>query len=259
MHPSTDRVQDPSRPKYYTGHGVRRQPRSPSAKAPPRELARLVSLGSDYWNLRLNGKPVTAEWRDVFIAEGPPPSRKDVPPALYSRLHSIAPAPPFRIPVWLVLKLTALGMEPRPVRLESRPGDGKPLLASATFEDPSAREGIRLILGTCVQSLDQSRPAHWAKAIPRYAANWNQLPNYGHLCREDHIDAWMDETKDFGDGERTVRLSFSRCTSTPAYTLVVHVELRGSLYDDLKDRRDVEFPSREEVALGLSIDPPAGE
>ncbi|KAM5543043.1 hypothetical protein V8D89_003427 [Ganoderma adspersum] len=263
LHPSTDRVQDPSRPKYYTGHGIHRQPHRLGAKSPQRELARLVSLGSDYWDLRLNGKTVTAQWRDIFIAESPPPIKRDVPPALCSALHSIEPAPPFRIPPGLIMRLTALGMELRPMHVESKPADGKQLLASATFEDASAREGIRLILGTCMdtRSGEQGRggPVHWAKAVPRCAANWNQRPDYTHDCLEDHIDAWMDHTKDFGDGERTVRLSFSRCTSTPAHTLVVHVELGGRLFDVLKDQRDVKFPSREDIALGMSTDPPATE
>ncbi|PIL33567.1 hypothetical protein GSI_04190 [Ganoderma sinense ZZ0214-1] len=259
LHPSSDRVQDRSRKKYYTGCGLRKQP-SPGAPGsnsnsscgyPRREFARLISLGDDYWNLHLNGKAVTAEWRDVFIAEGPPPARRDVPPTLYSALHSTAPAPPFRIPSALVMRLTALGMEPRRMRMESMPADRKPLLASATFEDAGAREGVRLVLGTCLQPQDRGPPMHWAKAVQRWSANWSQWPNYDHDCMEDHVDGWPDLTKDFGDGERAIRLSFWRCSLNPAHTLVVHIELGGRLYDALKDQRGVAFPSREDVRLGM--------
>ena len=240
LHPVDDRVQDPSRKKYYTGHGFRRECGGDLV------FRRLVPLGKDYWNLHLDDKAVTAEWHDVFIADRPPPVKRDVPQSLCCTLHSVAPAPPFRIPNWLVTKLVSMGMELRPLHVESKPTTaGKPLHVSATFEHASLKEGIRLVLGTC--TLSYNRPTHWAIAIPRYIKNWNERPDYSHDCVEDHVDAWPGWTKDFGDDERTVRLSLSLSTLTPAYTLVVHVQLEGHCYDALKNQRNATFPSREEI------------
>ena len=86
--------QGPSSPKYYTGYSVCKQPRTPSAQSLPPELARLTSLGNDYWDLRLSYRTVTAQWRDILIAEGPPPIKWDVSPILCSALHSITLVPP---------------------------------------------------------------------------------------------------------------------------------------------------------------------
>ena len=59
--------------------------------------------------------------------------------------------------------------------------------------------------------------------------------------------AWRGWTKDFGDEERAVRLSFSRCKMNPKHTLVVHIELEGRVYNDMKDELNVAFPSLKDV------------
>ncbi|KAI1791126.1 HET-domain-containing protein [Ganoderma leucocontextum] len=241
LHPSNFIIQDPSRKKYHTGQGFR----MPSGGA---GFARLISLGDDFYNLRLNGKTVTAEWRDIFIADSPPPIKRDAAPGLCFPLHCITPAPPFRLPHWLIGRLTLIGMELRPLHMESKPVDGKPLHLSATFEDVNAKEGIRLILGTCLQSSGDGR-SQWAKAMPQYSGNWGQKTDFSHDCLEHHVDAWQGWTKDFGDAERTVRLSFSRCRLTPEHTLAIHVELEGHVYDAMKGKKHVALPSREGFGL----------
>ena len=250
LHPSDNLIQDPSRKRYHTGYGFRTRSGQPG-------LARLISLGNDYYNLRVNGNAVTAKWRDILISDSPPPIKTDATPSLCSTLHSIAPAPPFRLPPWLVGALALLGMELSPLRIESKPGpaDGKPLLMLASFDDVNTSEGIRLVLGTCAQS--PSTPPHslphWAKAMPRTSNVWeyDTASLWAHDCREHHIDAWPRWTKDFGDAERTVRLSFSRSTVIPQHkdTLVVHVELEGNIYNGMKKQKKVVFPSREEIGL----------
>ncbi|PIL33632.1 hypothetical protein GSI_04255 [Ganoderma sinense ZZ0214-1] len=240
LHPSNYLIQDPSRKKYHTGHGFR----MPSGGV---GFARLISLGNDFYNLRLNGKMVTAEWRDIFIADSPPPILKDVAPSLCHPLHSITPAPPFRIPHWLIGRLTLMGMELRPLQVRSR----QPLELSATFEDVSAKEGIRVILGMCAQSSQGDRPVHWAKAMAQFVATWGQKTDFEHDCGAHHVAAWPGWTKDFGDAERTVRLSFARCRLTPEHTLVVHVELEGSVYSAMKAGKNIEFPAREGSGLRL--------
>ena len=120
LRPSDDPVQDLSRKKYYTGgmfsiHGFRR----------------LILLGNDLYNLRLNGKPVTAEWRDIVIAEAPSLAKRDAAPSRCFALHSITPAPPFRIPHWLISRLAQVGMEMRPISLQNIPTNGMPLRVTA--------------------------------------------------------------------------------------------------------------------------------
>ena len=215
---------------------------------------RLTSLGADLLNLRLNQKTVTAEWRDVFIADSPPPIERDVTPSLCSRLHSIAPAPPFRFPHWLISALAAKGMVLQRLEMQSVPVDGKPLCASATFEDINAKESVRVILGTCVgsassTSVDSGRTSRWAKAIPQSAADWRRGVDDLHDCHEHHIDDWPRSMKTFGDAQRTVRLSFSRCKQTPEHTLAVHVELEGHVYDSLANQENVRTPPGEDSRL----------
>ena len=116
-------------------------------------------------------------------------------------------------------------------------------------------KGVRLILGTCTQPPGR-RPLHWAKAMPQCLDNLSQRTDYSHNCLRDHVDAWPGWTKDFGDAERTIRLSFSRCKLVPEHTLVVHVELAGRVYGAMKDKENVVFPSREEAALGKHVTQP---
>ncbi|KAM5545132.1 hypothetical protein V8D89_001243 [Ganoderma adspersum] len=236
LRPSDDPVQDLSRKKYHTGgmfsiHGFKR----------------LILLGSDLYNLRLNGKPVTAEWRDVVIAEAPSPVKRDVAPSRCFALHSITPAPPFRVPHWLLSRLAQVGMEMRPISVQSRPSNGMPLRVSASFEDIVSTECVELVLGTCVRT--PGPPAHWAKAFPRFAFELNLADLLSHDCRQDHVMAWPEWTKEFGDEDRTVRLSFSRCRLNPEHTLVVHIELEGRVYGDMKEQMNIAFPSRTEAGV----------
>ncbi|EJF60763.1 HET-domain-containing protein [Dichomitus squalens LYAD-421 SS1] len=240
LHPSNWLFQDPTRKKYHSGNGFRLASGNVA-------FARLISLGNDLYNLRLNGKTVTAEWRDIFIADSPPPTKRDVPMNLCYPLHSLLPAPPFRIPHWLIGRVTLLGMELRPLYVRSKPVDGKPLVVVTTFEDVNAKEGFRLILGTCGEPSDSA--VRWAKATPQYSATWGLDSDVTHDCQEHHLEAWPGWTKDFGDIERTIRLSFSRCKLSPHHTVVVHIELEGRVYNAIKDRTNVRFPSREEAGL----------
>ena len=241
-------MQDPSRMKYNVGYGFRRP--GPNGKV---LNVRLVSLGDDLYNLRFNGHPVKPEWRDIYIADGPPALEKNERLSLCYPLNCLRPAPPFRIPHWLIGRLTALGMEVRQPMMHSRPtASGDPLQASVTFEDVRAKEAFLLILGTCDAAAGGSGPAggagvrppvHWARAVPLYSDNWSTSPGFEHDCATDHVTAWgPDLSKDFGSEERTVRLSFVRSGLAPDVTLIVHVELEGVVYTALKESRRVSLP-----------------
>ena len=245
LHPTRDPIQDPRRKKYNTGYGLLNVGHYSG-------FVRLTSLGADLLNLRLNQKTVTAEWRDVFIADSPPPIEKDVTPSLCSRLHSIAPAPPFRFPHWLIGTLATKGMVLQRLEMQSTPVDGKPLCASAIFEDINAKESVHVILGTCIGSASSVNPgqtSRWAKAIPQSAADWRRGVDDLHNCHEHHIDDWPDSMKTFGDAQRAVRLSFSKCNQTPEYTLAVHVELEGHVYSSLENLENVRSPSGKDPRL----------
>ncbi|PIL33598.1 hypothetical protein GSI_04221 [Ganoderma sinense ZZ0214-1] len=247
--PSNDPIQDPSRKKYYAAY---------SFLTPDLTWAqpfRLISLGSDFYNLtlHLNGavKTVTAEWRDIFISDSPPPIEKlkDVTPSFRCfPLHSIKPAPPFRFPHWLVGRLTQMGLPLRSLKVSNYPVPEEPLRVAADFIDTVEAERVFVLLGTCMQS---RTPTHWARALVSFKDTGSYYhADYQHRCSVHHITAWPDWAKSFGDARRTVRLSFSRYTLAPEHTLVVHVELEGSVYDAMKKRRNVDFPSRK--ALGLT-------
>lgn len=239
-------MQDPSRKKYHTGFGFR-------MASGMIGFARLISLGADLYNLRFNGQKVEAKWRDIYIADSAPPLWKDEAPSLCSPLNCILPAPPFRIPHWLVGRMTSLGFELRPLHMASKPDGKKPLLAVATFEDVSAKEGIRLFLGTCAQAVQSIAPSsrlhHWGKVMIQHDGNWSQRVDLTHDCSVHHIDSWPDWTKAFGDPNRTIRLSFRRCSLTPepATTLVLHLELQGRVYEDIIGRTNVVLPSRDSL------------
>ena len=255
LHPSNTPVQDPFRKRYNVGYGFRRATLQGQAVEQPR-LKRLISLGSDIYNMQVNGKTAKATWQDVLITETPPQMHRDAAPSLCSALHSIAPAPPFRLPPWLVGRLEQLGMELLPLHVESPPAGGKPLLVIATFEsvaDAGQIEGIRLVLGTCMTHTLTLRglPPHWAAATPRKPGvrGYDLASLWTHDCRRDHIEDWDGWTRVFGDAERTIRLSFSRSTVLPERTLVVHVELEGGVYGAMKERKRVVLPPREDVGL----------
>ena len=242
--PSNDPVQDPHRKKYHAAYGFW------SGASSCAESFRLISLGDDLYNLRLrvNGvvKTVTAEWRDIFILGSPPPIAKDVAPSRWCfLLHSIEPVPPFRLPQWLIGRLTRMGFEPLRLDIQSQSGAEKPLAVVAEFADRVTGEAIHIALGTYMQS--SGTPAHWAKVQLGYNYPWAAE---SHDCGEHHVKTWPRWTRDFGDADRTVRLSFSSCKLTPVHTLVVHVELEGNIYDDLKSQKNIELPSRDALKLG---------
>ncbi|KAM5543014.1 hypothetical protein V8D89_003398 [Ganoderma adspersum] len=51
-----------------------------------------------------------AWWRNVFIADSPPPIEKDVVSSLCSRLHSVVLASAFHFLHWLISALAGRGM-----------------------------------------------------------------------------------------------------------------------------------------------------
>ncbi len=226
LHPSPPNVLDPTRKRYHTGYGF--------SKDGGVAFFRLVYLGDDWHNLRFMGKPVTAEWRDIFIASRSKYDQVDLA-ARSAALNCRTPPAPFRIPSWLPSRMLKLSMEMARVRVFNASVFES---SNIIFEDYYAREGFHVVLGTC------STTHEWARAIPRHRENWNEAVQATHLCSEHHIDAWPGAAKDFGDAARTVRLSFTRCNFTSSPVFVLHVELEGWVYTEMMEGREMTIPSQ---------------
>ncbi|KAM5543080.1 hypothetical protein V8D89_003464 [Ganoderma adspersum] len=184
-------------------------------------------------------------YQNIILGSPPPIAKGGAPSRWCFPLHFIEPAPPFRIPHWLIVGLTRMGLEPLRLDIQSQPAAEKPLVVVAEFPDRVTGEAIHVALGTCMQSQSPGTLAHWAKVQLGYHYPWAAEP---HDCCEHHVKAWPRWTKEFGDAEGTVRLSFSSCKLMPKHTLVVHVELEGRVYGDLKiQERRVTIARRSET------------
>ena len=157
LHPSNVEVQDPCRKIYNVGHRYKCVDGS-------EPLSRLAFLGSDIYALTFKGRPITATWHDIYIAEGPPPALDDHGLSLSYSLSCIAPAPPFRIPRWLVRRFEALGLYSLDICVHSMPVGNDPLLASLAVQNMEWKESLWVVLGTCAAHSTSGLPAHWAKA-----------------------------------------------------------------------------------------------
>ena len=239
LHPSNLPLQDPTKRRYNVGYAHR-------DSGGVRWLRRLLSLGGDIYNLTFNGKPIKAEWQDIYIVEGPPPARDDRGLSLSYSLNSVTTGPPpFRVPRWIVRRLASLGMEDMSAVVECKPVNGKPFLSSLMVENRQWQESLWIVLGTCTQravSATTDLQGHWAKAVAHYEANWGEEVKVGHDCAVHHIAAWPGRTKTFGDAERSIRLSFTPCRFAPDATLVLHLELDGDTYSRLRAEAHVSFP-----------------
>ena len=240
---------DPTRPRYYTGIESRRSDISPGYRA------RLAVLGRDLRDLHFNGKRIDARWRTIHITPSPP---EWLSPGSTNALLTLncAPVPPFRFPHWIVSRFVAL-------QFRVWEDITTPELVRVTVMRPGGAERIWLDLGLCTESASASAgagnagnagtadapngapiPHHWSKVTISYEDNYLRHTSVSqtHSCAEHHIDGWAAGTKEFGDADRTVRLSFAPCRRSPATTRVVHVELEGRIYCEMLREANVAFP-----------------
>ena len=215
-------------------------------------MARIIGLGNDFYDFRIDGKHVKAVWRDICIANDRA-MHGDVSAPL-AVLNCITPTPPFRLPLWLGGRLSALGLDPQEPDIRSAPSPDSPMLMVLRWQSlgTTTPEAIWFCLGTCNPSSQASTPvSRWAKTIIFSARNWFESEAIdarlgNHDCTTDHVEDWPNWEKAFGDSDRTVRLSFRRCSLAPEVTLVMHLELEGRVYKELTMTRNVVFPSRHE-------------
>lgn len=77
------------------------------------------------------------------------------------------------------------------------------------------------------------------------ASNWNDLAwtQQAHDCATDHIDGWGPTgSRTFGDAERAVLLSFTPCPYAPDTTLILHLELVGTVYRRMQNDAGISIP-----------------
>ncbi len=261
LHPACDPIQDPMRRMYRVGYGFTSEKGT--------RFARIITLGADYHSLRFRGKPVTARWRDICIQSHDPALKAGSNLTLLNgRLKGLGvqiyPEPPFRIPRWLLARLSALYLWPycaqaRPEPVEAESGRTATAMIVSCC-DAEWHEAVYIRLGMCTtppatHGSGMSVSWHWASVEIASGVDWDQPPELAHRCSEDHVEAWPNWTKEVQDADRcrTVRLSFARCTASPATTLVMHLELDGPVYKHMSERRNVALPSFGHLAHRGSI------
>ena len=262
LHPSNETdVQDVTRKAYYIGREI-----TISDTSVFRRYTRLVYLGNDWYNLTFRGKPIRAEWKNIYIQSGV--DRDNTTDTLSYWIPDCVPSLPFRIPRALFRSLVSLDLIPLTSvwRLRSNLDFSHACVVFMNLHD-TVGEGIVINLGLCGDSEKMLYRTHWAKVYIHHQKDdeLSEPPDEDvHDCATDHIDDWPDWTREFGDAERTVRLSFSRCVHRPQATRVVHLELSGTHFEDLKQRPRGGFigaryypivvPSSEDVAEKKSVE-----
>ncbi|KAI1787279.1 HET-domain-containing protein [Ganoderma leucocontextum] len=231
--------------KQHLGLPITRCPDAPDAERPlyhvscyfpsgvyQHSVGRLVGLGGNVNDLRLNGQRVVPEWKSVYLAHHHPP----VPPA--RALIDRGIAAPFRIPRWHIRDLQRQSrvrlLEVEHFGLEV-PWSGSHSAAFIfEYAHPSIPdmfpERFHVYLGLCAASQNH-RDSGDAPSIhgPHWATIRSPAPaglEHIHSCAEDHIRDWADATKRFvlWMGMFEVVLRFTPCPLNPSGTLIVNVE-----------------------------------
>ncbi|KAI0369036.1 HET-domain-containing protein [Pilatotrama ljubarskyi] len=268
LHPC-DECPDPTRPLYHTSYSFD-STNVCDCHMPEgfMDTYRLIPIGGMLDNLRLDGKPVTAEWRDIFLELRPTPIAQHV--EINRSLDS-----PFRVPQWVIMKLRAnwgfelytsgFGLSARAGWRGARPQlidfkqletgeafgiwmgccDGRPKASSSSrsgsgseseFESGASCNGSHNSDSEPEPELplkDQGPAIPWAFAF---------LIDYGapmappkHQCPADHISEWPSGARTFGDEERSVQLTFRRCGMHPGGSHVMDIGLGGHLFIEIEE------------------------
>ena len=214
---------DPTRQLYHTGY--------------PGTLLRTVAVKNRFSDALL-WRQNCAEWRDIHIANRPPPS-----PAINLYTPSdYTLSPPYRFPMQ-VLK-TCLGDHGYLVDVSQMPfdWDGSAPLIFKFHAVPHEYAFIKIymVFGCCFvphhhddpspnDGTTSRPPSHWAFVLfDEQDRDSTNVPL--HVCSEDHITAWPDRSRTFSwrtnqtlDIQVKLTLSFRGDQHSPTTTLVPHV------------------------------------
>ena len=184
---------------------------------------------------------ITAQWKQLYISHRAA-SRKPTP-----RPSSTAPSAfRFVFPRWLPVELKKVGFEPD-APLPMRRTDGDKLsdggsLQRFTFTHSATGEAFRIQIGQCggspwataniipatsSQPVGAAAPPVTVQAKSQLSGNWKQAFD----CGKNHVDAWPNGTKTFGDANRSVQLTFTRMNEGATHLL--DIRLGGPAYRNL--------------------------
>ncbi len=230
---------DPQRPRYFVGCNFTK-----SATVSSKYLARMCELGDDLYNLALNGKPVKASWRTIYVVPTTSHlySENATSPTL---LINSNPTSRFHVPRWLVDRFTAVQFEVEEMTFSET-------LHVVSFVHRS--EGRFFVsLGTCAEHRDlgpDTPPSLWAKVV---ILAYGKPDAFTHDCSEDHLDSksWAARSKVFGGANfRKARLSFTSSPRMPETAIVIHLEPFGSVFERLLQEAGIPFPSLADLEEG---------
>ena len=240
LHPAPEnQVLDPFRSLYYTSWAFF------EGNANTSSAKRVACLGDDLYNLQFRGKPVNATWRTIYVMIHSPTSGRGISASLmYRFLPDVAPAP-FRVPRALLQIMATLQFFPTTWTMTS--DAGSKATVSLKLENVVVNQSLCITFGACVRDSNDGVQRHWAWAEHKDVRTWKDpWKDYAHDCATDHIEDWPYHARDFGSEECTFRLVFAPCPHAPGRTLVLGLELIGSVYEKLQRESNVYLmpPSR---------------
>ena len=232
---------DAYRPLYHAGCGLlRAKPHFDSNSS-----IRLVSLGQDLHNIHFDGAVVRPEWRTIYIVTSPPAGLTSTHSSISRLSFNCTPNPFVYFPHWLLSRLAMLNFQALEQTCAHRHG--------VRFVHPTG-EHITVEIGVCSNSPHQrwdGTPTHWARVSCSRSCphDGDAHVHDGHDCSKDHVLAWPLWSKEFGTKERTVRLSFVPHERARKAALVVHLELKGAVYEHMLHKAQAVIPSQEELGM----------
>ena len=250
LHPADENdLTDPNIEMYYTGWSLM-EPEG------GQRLCRIALLGDDLYNLRFRSQRLEPKWKNIVIRAWPHPGavHNVLHPFMLSGVDSVSmevlevmKGVPFSIPEWLVDSLNALSFFP----VVGMTGSETAHRITLQFNETTIGESLFIQLGVCMTSR-----AHWAQANIVHAGS--NVPDYNeprHQCDGDHVDNWPDRQKVFESEGRRLKLTFVPCPHRPHSTRVLYLDLEGTVYEELQEKRGVHIRSPTTVK---NVRPPHG-
>ena len=184
----------------------------------------------------IRSQPGRASWRTIFVV--PAASDFDANIATTpSLILNCNPASRFRVPRCLIARLTTLRFQ------VTQSKNREALQVIAIFDGQSLR--IFVSLGLYAEPHNhgpKEPPVLWANVHIKYLTS---VDTFVYDCSEDYFDSesWATLSKDFGDAELKVRLSFVPSARMSESVLEIRLELFDRVFEDMLQEAAISFPS----------------